>query len=275
MRQPENIDPIWVNNERLFNEMVDELSAKSDIGIDTESDSLYAYTEKVCLIQISTLENDYIVDPLSIKNISRLGEIFRNGDIQKIFHAAEYDIMTLKRDFQFEFNNIFDTMIASKILGKKAFGLSKLLQEYFGINVDKKYQRANWGKRPLSPEMLSYAVIDSHYLIDLRNLIKDELVQAGLLPLAEEDFRRTSNVDAFTNNQNGNNYWRFLKGEHLSPQEMAVFVNLCDFRENLAKNANLPVFKIFSSNLLYEIAKSSPADINELNNIKGFSSKLK
>ena len=77
--------------------MVDELSAKSDIGIDTKSDSLYAYTEKVCLIQISTLENDYIVDPLSIKNISRLGEIFRNGDIQKIFHAAEYDIMTLKR----------------------------------------------------------------------------------------------------------------------------------------------------------------------------------
>ena len=164
---------------------------------------------------------------MSIKNISRLGEIFRNGNIQKIFHAAEYDIMTLKRDFQFEFNNIFDTMIASKILGKKAFGLSKLLHEYFDINVDKKYQRANWGKRPLSPEMLSYAVVDSHYLIDLRNLIRDELVQAGLLPLAEEDFRRTSNVDAFTNNQNGNNYWRFLKESIYLPrkwQYLSIYV---------------------------------------------------
>lgn len=270
----ENINPIWVDKEKLFFDMLHDLSAKSVIGIDTESNSLFAYYEKVCLIQISTLNSDYIVDPLSIKNISGLGDIFRDVNIQKIFHAAEYDIMTLKRDFQFEFNNIFDTMVASRILGKKAFGLSNLLLNYFSIKVDKKFQTANWGKRPLTPEMLSYAIVDSHYLIALRNQIKEELTQAELLPLAEEDFIRTSNVEAFTNNQNGNNYWRYLKGEHLSPQEMAVFINLCDFRECMAKNANLPVFKIFSSRLLYEIAKISPTDLQQLGNIKGFSTKL-
>lgn len=274
MQHQEPITPIWVNTENMFIDMLSDLSVQSRIGIDTESDSLFAYYEKVCLIQISTLEKDYILDPLSVKNISGIGEIFNDVNIEKIFHAAEYDIMTLKRDFHFEFSNVFDTMIASRILGKKAYGLSNLLLEYFGIQVDKKFQRANWGKRPLTSEMLTYASMDSHFLIQLRKHIMSELVQTGLLPLAEEDFVRISKVDAFTNNQNGNNYWRFLKGEHLSPKEMAVFVNLCDLREELAKKANTPAFKIFSSKLLYEIAKNSPTELQQLNNIKGFSYKL-
>ncbi len=213
------------------------------IGIDTESNSLFAYHEKVCLIQISTLQNDYIVDPLSLSDLSSLSDLFENKKIEKIFHAAEYDIMCLKRDFNFEFNNLFDTMIASRILGKKAYGLSNLLQEFFSIHVNKEFQRANWGKRPLSPAMLKYATMDSHYLIQLRNLIKKDLIEKSLFQLAEEDFLRTSNVAAFQNNQNGSNYWRLLKGNKISPHEMAVFVELCDLREQLAEKTDVPPFK--------------------------------
>ena len=161
----------WIDNDTQFSEMLDNIFEQSIIGVDTESDSLYVYHEKVCLIQLSTSNTDYLVDPLKINNLHPLNDVFFNEKIEKIFHAAEYDIMCLKRDFNFQFSNIFDTMIASRILSKNKFGLSNLLNEYFDLEINKKYQRANWGRRPLSEEMINYASVDSHYLIALRNIL--------------------------------------------------------------------------------------------------------
>jgi ribonuclease D len=165
-------------------------------------------------------------------------------------------------------------MLASRILGKKAYGLSFLLQEFFSVRVNKEFQRANWGKRPISSEMLKYAIMDSHFLIQLRNLIKLELIESNLFELAKEDFLRTSNVVAFQNNQNGNNYWRLLKGNKITPQEMAVFVELCNLRDRLAEKANIPAFKIFATNLILDISKIQPKNEKELSKINGFSEKL-
>ena len=159
------------------------------VAVDTESNSLYAYQERVCLIQFSIPNQDYLVDPLALEDLSALAPLFNSSKIEKIFHAAEYDIIMLDQDFGFDFENLFDTMVAARILGWKAVGLGSILKDQFGIEVEKKYQRANWGKRPLSKDMLVYAQLDTHYLISLRERIKSDLENIGRWPLAKEDFQ--------------------------------------------------------------------------------------
>ena len=145
------------------------------LAVDTESNSLFAYREQVCLIQFSTPEADYLVDPLTLSDLSPLGPIFADTRIQKVFHAAEYDLLCLKRDFGFNFNNLFDTMLAARILGRKEVGLGSILEEEFDLQVDKRHQRANWGQRPLPGYLLDYARQDTHFLIPVRDMLEGQL----------------------------------------------------------------------------------------------------
>ncbi|PKO14160.1 MAG: hypothetical protein CVU39_15310 [Chloroflexi bacterium HGW-Chloroflexi-10] len=266
--------PQWINQPDNFKFMVDDLSQQKSIAVDTESNSLYAYEEKICLIQFSTTSTDYLVDPLALIDISPLGLIFSDTQIEKIFHAAEYDIMCLKRDFNFSFNNIFDTMIASRTLGRTQVGLSSLLMEFFNFSADKKYQRADWGKRPIQADMLRYAQMDTHYLIKIRNILETELIDNQLLELAHEDFQRTCRVDAFQANKNGDQYWKLLKGRHIPAQNASVLFMLYETREELAKKANIPPFKIISNISLVETAVNLPQTKEDLESITGLSPKL-
>jgi ribonuclease D len=254
--------------------MISDLRNQPSIGVDTESNSLFEYQEKICLIQFSTIEQDYLVDTIKLKELSPLNEIFSSDAIEKIFHAAEYDLMCLKRDFHFEFNNIFDTMIASRILGFRSIGLQSLLKEYFDVDVEKKYQRANWGKRPLPNEMLQYAQCDTHYLIELRKILLEKLKQEKKWELATEDFNRMTRVDAFVNNKNNDHYWKIIKGNSLSPQQENVLIEIYFLRENLARQLNRPPFKVFGNLSIVELAKKLPKNDNQLNNINGLSPKL-
>ncbi len=169
-------------------QLVERLLDETIIGVDTESNSLYAYRERVCMLQFSTRQDDYLVDPLALKDLSLLAPVFASPKPEKVFHAAEYDVICLKRDFHFQFSSIFDTMIASRILGRSAFGLGDLLQAEFGLQLDKRFQRADWGQRPLPAGLLQYARLDTRFLIPLRHRLASELDGRGLRSLAHEDF---------------------------------------------------------------------------------------
>ncbi len=150
--------PVWVDSVPALERMVVDLQKYPMLGVDTESNSLHAYQERVCLIQFSTHSTDYLLDPFPFENLDLLAPLFANPSIEKIFHAAEYDVICLKRDYGFTFTNLFDTMLAARILGMQAVGLASILEAEFGISVDKKYQRANWGKRPIAQALREYAL---------------------------------------------------------------------------------------------------------------------
>jgi len=159
------------------------LARHSILGVDTESNSLFAYREQVCLIQFSTSDEDALVDPLALDDLSPLADIFASPKIEKIFHAAEYDLICLKRDFGFSFANLFDTMVAARILGWEEIGLGSILKAEFDVQLDKRFQRANWGKRPLAAELINYASRDTHYLIPLRDRLWSDLQRQGMAHL--------------------------------------------------------------------------------------------
>lgn len=238
------------------------------IAVDTESNSLFAYREQVCLIQFSTPEADYLLDPLALTDLSPLGPIFADPHVQKTFHAAEYDLLCLKRDFGFGFSNLFDTMLAARILGRKEVGLGSILEAEFGIQVDKRQQRANWGQRPLPGHLLDYASQDTHYLIPLKERLEHQLKQKGLLPLAEEDFRRVCQVEVTP--ENGKNAcWRVNGVHKLSPQQVAVLQQLCVYRDEVARSRNRPLFKVISDHTLHAIASNLPSNLDELKTLPG------
>jgi ribonuclease D len=262
-------DAILVTRPAGLQKLVKTLASQPIVAVDTESNSLHAYREQVCLIQFSVPQADYLVDPLLLPDVSPLAPIFINPKIEKIFHAAEYDVICLRRDFGFEFTNLFDTMVAARILGRKAVGLGDLLQNEFGVVLDKHFQRANWGERPLPSSLQTYARFDTHYLIALRDRLRKELVQRDLGPLASEDFARLCFVNGRPPEEEPEICWRINGVRDLSPQETAVLVELCQYREGMAISLDRPRFKVLSDRTLLEIASACPSKLDDLRGLPG------
>lgn len=250
--------PIWVDKPEPFHQMLRDLTAQPRLAVDTESNSLHAYREQVCLVQFTTPTKDYVLDPLALHDLSALGPIFNNPKIEKIFHAAEYDLICLRRDFGFQFSNLFDTMHAARVLGYPFVGLDNLLAEKFQFEMDKRHQKADWAVRPLTPAQLDYARLDTHFLFDLRDMLDAELKEKDRLLIALEDFARACKVDIPKERVNGTSWRRFSTRKDISPRELTILSELCISRDRIAERMNRPVFKVISDALLLDIARNLP-----------------
>jgi len=253
-----------VTSEDDLQAMMQALRAQSAIAVDTESNSLYAYRERVCLIQISVPGADYIADPLAGLDLSPLGEVFADPGIQKVFHAAEQDIAGLKRDFGFRFANLFDTMRAARILGWPRAGLADLLREHFGVHTDKRYQRYNWGQRPLSPDALQYAAWDTRYLLLLRDRQVRELERRGRMRQAAESFARLAQTPPARPHYGPDAFWRVRAVHSLDDRERAVLWQLYLWRDRLAQERDRPPFRIMGDEVLVRLARVRPRTLGEL-----------
>ena len=264
----------WIATPSAIELLLERIGYETLIAVDTESDSLFSYFEKVCLLQVSTREIDYIIDPLASSNadgVASLATVFADEQIEKIFHAAQYDISCLKRDYHFEFRNIFDTMIAARILGWKNVGLGSVLQERFGIVLNKKMQRTNWGHRPLIAEQIDYAGKDTHHLIDLRNLQINELRKLGRLEEAYEEFDRLTRVQSTPKYFNPNAYWNITGAKDMDPIGLGILRELFWFRNKQASKENRPVFKVIPDHVLLSFAIMYPRTLQDLLSIHGVS----
>ncbi len=252
------LPPIWVDQPHSFENMIAELTKQSRIAVDTESNSLHAYREQVCLIQFSTPDKDYILDPFVFDDLSALAPLFSNSNIEKIFHAAEYDLICLKRDFKFRFANIFDTMYAARVLGYQYVGLDNMLAEKLKIKVDKRHQKADWGARPLTAAQIDYARFDTHYLFQLRDILAKELEERGRLQLAREDFSRACRVELPLQKANGASWRRFSARKDVTTRELTMLSELCTVRDRLAERMDRPPFKVIDDETLLTIARNLP-----------------
>lgn len=268
-KQPQLPPPILVETPDALAELVDELHAQPRIAVDTESNSLHAYQEQVCLIQVSTPDTDYLIDTIVLDDLAPFGEIIARPDIEKIFHAAEYDIMTLRRDFAFEFAHLFDTQIAARILSWERVGLGSILEDEFDVLVSKRFQRADWGERPLNRAMIRYAQMDTHYLLALRERLGAELAREGRLEEAQEAFGELLLVPPFESEFDPYGFWNIHGAHDLLPHQQAILRELYLFREDAARKRDCPPFKVMHDNTLLAIAEREPLSSRELINLNG------
>jgi ribonuclease D len=275
IRPPQKLSasPLWINTPRQMEQLLAALLAEPVVAVDTESDSLYSYYEKVCLVQFSTPQADYLLDPLNV-DIAGLADFFAAPAIQKVFHAAEYDIFSLKRTCPFTFVNLFDTMLAAKILGWPRFGLGPILEEYFGVKLDKRYQRYDWGQRPLSQKALDYARLDTHYLLSLRDIQLQQLTQQRRQREADEAFARQAQVEPTPKVFDPDDFWRIKGCRDLLPQQQAVLRELYTARDKIARKVDHPPFKVMNDTILVKLAEQQPVTTADLHRLKGINSTL-
>jgi len=247
------------------------LRREKRLAIDLEANSLYAYRERVCLIQISIPGQDYIIDPEQKLDLGGLGQIVSNPKVEKVFHAAEYDLILLKKQYGWTLANLFDTMWASRILGLKQFGLASLLRDRYGARVNKKYQKANWCRRPLPQPQLVYAQMDTHYLLKLRHDLAAELKDASRYEEAIEIFAEQSEVQPGDNSFTPDDFWSISGSNELNGRQRAVLKALGIFRNDEARRQDRPLFKIFEDRTALQLAQIMPQSLDELPSIHGMS----
>ena len=271
MGTPSLPPPLLVADEDSLGRLVRALAAHPVVAVDTESNSLHAYRERVCLIQFSTPDADYIVDPIRLPDLAALAPFFANPGQEKVFHAAEYDLVCLRRGYHFEFTNIFDTMSAARTLGWPQVGLASILDTHFGVKMNKAHQRADWKRRPLTPDQLDYARLDTHYLVALRDRQLQALTESGHWLEAHEEFERLARLrgDADNAGSDPTAFWRVKGARDLTPAQAAVLQALFAYREQQAERLDRPPFKMMGEATLMELARRAPRHAEDLLSVPG------
>lgn len=253
---------VMVEDIDALEQMLEILSTARVIGIDTESDSSYAYQEKVCLIQVSNHDTDFIIDPLAFDSpddLDPLGEILADPDVVKVLHGADYDIVCLKRDFGFEICGLFDTLIAAQLLGMERIGLADLIKRFFGIELDKKYQRHNWALRPLGKEHLDYARGDTHWMAALRELVIWKLEAVGRMRHMEEECELLEQREWGGRVADPNAFLSMKKADTLDEDGLRVLRKVFAYREREAEKMNRPVYKVIPNDVLLQLSRKRPS----------------
>jgi ribonuclease D len=245
-----------------------EISGVKELALDTEGASFHRFLDRIYLLQLSTREQSAIIDPLPIGSPAKLGQLLESKDVEVVFHDADYDLRLLHQDYGWHVTNIFDTRVASQLLGIKSFGLAALLEQFFDVKLDKKHQRADWSMRPLTPDMLLYAAQDTRFLLQLKDHMKGELKRRGRLHWAEEEFARLEGT-RWEAEESMEGFLRLKGARDLSRRELAVLREVANWRDTVAAQLDRATFRVMGNEVLFEIARRAPKNTSELGAIKG------
>ena len=255
--------------EHLEEVVAESFSRSPRLALDIESNGFYAYRERVCLLQISTVTEDFVVDPIAISDLSSLAPLLKDPTIEKIFHAGEYDVLCLKRDYGFTFENLFDTMIANRLLGAKELGLAAAIEKHFGLKLSKKLQRADWGRRPLSHAQIRYAQMDTHFLMRLADIQKAQLHEKSRMADAQEAFADLAALVPVHKVFDPEGYWKLAGREPMTGTQMACLKQLYLFREEQAASRDRAHFRVMADDLMVRLAKAMPENVDQLKDVRG------
>ena len=275
MTLPDLPPPTLVQSREGMGRLLDDLERQEEVAVDTEADSFYSYREKVCLMQITAEDRDYLVDPLAADvDMTLLGELFEDPECIKVFHDGEYDVLILKREHDFSFSNLFDTRVAAATLGSKSPGLASVIEAEFGVELDKSQQRSDWAKRPLSEEQIVYARLDTHFLLPLMHRLRTRLAEQGRTRIVDGECRRIEALQASSPTFNPDEFVRIKGARGLRPIERRALRELYALREELASEADVPPFRVMNNQVLLELASQRPDAERGLTRIHGFSPRM-
>ncbi len=272
MQQDSEIQFEFVDTTSGLDIVLKSLRGVDALAVDLEADSMFHFQEKVCLIQIASKRHLFIVDPIQVEDLSPLKPIFKSSRIKKVFHGSDYDVRSLFRDFDIVIHNLFDTELASRFLGFQQSGLDAMLQAFFNVKLEKKYQKKDWSMRPLPEAMISYAARDVYHLLSLAKLLEKQLAEKNRLTWVEEECDLLSNVRP--NATNDKPLFLSFKGAgRLSPEDMAVLETLLIWRKRAARKKDLPLFKIVGNNAILTLIRTKPQTMEALETSRALSAK--
>ena len=260
----------FIDSAAGFSALLGELGRPGSLAIDTEAASYHRYSDRICLLQLSTATVTAVVDTLRVPDLAAFGALLMDPAVESVFHDADYDLRLLDRDHGVHVAKLFDTRVAAQLLGEPGIGLAALLEKYQGIALDKKFQRADWSTRPLEPGMLEYAAADTHTLLPLRDLMERKLRDAGRLEWAEEEFALSATV-RWGERVPEEAYLKVKGARLLKPRALAVLRELHLWREELAKKLDRATFRVMNPEMLLLLAELQPKEVGALKGLRGLS----
>jgi ribonuclease D len=259
--------PTLVADPEALARLAGALRDEPVIALDTESNSFHVYRERVCLLQLSTRTADFVVDPFAV-DVRPLGAVLCDGR-ETVLHGADYDVRCLKREYGWKLPRLFDTMAAARRLGEEGLGLSALVEAQFGVRLSKTFQRSDWGRRPLSAEQISYAALDTHYLLAIHARQSAALAARGAVDEARREFDRIAAVEPREKVFDPEGYRRIKAARDLDAGGRAVLRALYVAREERASAIDRPPFKVLAEDTMVHIARRRPRTREELGEVPG------
>jgi ribonuclease D len=248
--------------------LMEELRTEPVLALDTEASSFHRYKERICLIQLSTRAKTWLIDPLVIDDMGPLGKALADPAIEWVIHDADYDLRMLKKMYGYRAANVFDTMVSVELLNEPELGLAANLKKHFGVELNKKFQKADWSKRPLSNDMLAYAAMDTRHLIGFRDILKGELEAKDRMAWAKEEFEALVHIP-FAPTEEEPGFLRIKGAKALKPRQLAVLRELHAWREGVAEKIDRAPFMVLGNDVMIEASKEPPEDLRAFATRKG------
>jgi ribonuclease D len=258
-----------IDSQAELEQLFGRFAGEPLLAVDTEAASFHRFHDRVYLLQLSSRHETAVVDPLAVTSLAPLAAALADPGVEIVFHDADYDLRLLNLEYGFGITNLFDTRIAAQLLNEPGVGLAALLEKYFDVKLDKRYQRADWSARPLSPEMLKYAAADTHHLPALRDLLREQLRERGRFEWAEEEFALATEARWLPPDADEPAYLRLKGAKALPGRALAVLRELFEWRDQLARRTDKAPFRILNNEPMLAMAKAPPADLAELKAVRG------
>jgi ribonuclease D len=260
LNTPESENYVYVRERAGLEALIERIGAAERVAVDTEADSLHNYFEKVCLIQLSLEEEHYLVDPLAGLDLNGFLEALAVKPL--ILQGGDYDLRMMRASLGFRARReVFDTMIAAQLLGIEQIGLAALIERFLGVTIEKAGQKADWSRRPLTAKQLSYAVNDTRFLEPLADCLARELNERDRLEWHVESCRAMVESTGRDKSRDPDDAWRINGAGRLTRRQLAYLRELWHWRDEHARRANQPPFRVFGNQQLLELitwAESHP-----------------
>lgn len=242
------------------------------IALDCEAAGFHRYTDRLCLVQVSTPSENFVVDPLAFDPSASLRPLLEDPTVEVVMHGADFDLRLLRRDLGIQVRGLFDTQIAASLLGADAIGLAALLEVHLGVRLSKTHQRADWAQRPLPEGLLEYAAGDTRYLLGLRDILEKALREKERWEWAQEEFHLLE-MNAWEEDET-DPVTRIKGARHMTPRQFTALRELWKWRDGIARARDRAPFRVVGDSVLVGIVMDRPDSLQELGSLKGISPRL-
>lgn len=249
-----------------------QLQAHTTIALDCEAAGFHRYTDRLCLIQFSTPDETFLLDPLAVDLSEALRPVLEDPAIRVVMHGADFDLRLIHRDLGIRLKGLFDTQAAAMLLGATSLGLASLLEEHLGVKLSKKHQRADWAKRPLPESFLDYAAADTRHLLALAAILEDGLKKAGREDWAQEEFRFLEAIE--WTDEEVDPVTRIKGARTLPPRVVTALRTALEWRDEIARSQDRAPFRVVGDSVLVDVVMERPGSVGELAARKGMSPRL-
>ena len=260
-----------VDRPDTFQALLAEVAGADIVALDTEAASFHRYHDKIYLVQLSTPTVTAVIDPLGVGDLAPIGAMLADPNIEILFHDADYDLRLFDKQYGFRARRLFDSRVAAQFLGEPGIGLAALLEKYFSVQADKRFQRADWSARPLTPAMLEYAAGDTEHLCELRNILRDKLIEKGRWSWVEEEFVLLERIrwTGAAHDDPASSYLRLKGAKALDRRALAILREVYVWRETTSAKLDRAAFRVVGNEVLFQLAEHPVRTLEELGRVKG------